>query len=349
MDDFTIYGNGGQAKMLNGLYADNGGCGIVSDPDPTGTTTVCQIFPNNGSDVMIRRVLPTAINTIGIAARYYLSELPTDTSRRPVFAMFRDVNNVTLTYVTVDPSGYIHVYNYNNGSPLLIATSSAPILITNAWRHMETKIVFSATAGSVQIKLEGVTVINVTGIITSWNGNLGQNVGPGYIRSIGSIGPNFYVKDMIIWDNSAGVVTDFIGTCRVVKIIPDSDVSLNWTPSSGTTGYNKINESGPDDDTGYITAGSPAPAPAEFTLSDLPVTTTAVRGVMAIHRSRKTDGGDGNIQLSLVSGANTGNGTDRPITTAYTYWTDMYEQDPGGTNWSKALVNALHLKLNRTV
>jgi hypothetical protein len=52
---------------------------------------------------------------------------------------------------------------------------------------------------------------------------------------------------------------------------------------------------------------------------------------------------------SAVSGANTGNGVDRPITTAYTYMWDIFDLDPSGSAWSRTLVNALQMKLNRTL
>jgi hypothetical protein len=71
---------------------------------------------------------------------------------------------------------------------------------------------------------------------------------------------------------------------------------------------------------------------------------------MPIHRSRKTDGGTGNIQLGVISGAATGLGVDRPITTAYTYWWDVFDSDPNiAAAWTKAAVNAMNLQLNRTL
>jgi hypothetical protein len=71
---------------------------------------------------------------------------------------------------------------------------------------------------------------------------------------------------------------------------------------------------------------------------------------MPIHRSRKTDAGDGNIQVGAISGASTGLGADRPITTAYTYWWDIFDTDPAtAAAWSRTSVNAMNLQLNRTL
>jgi hypothetical protein len=71
---------------------------------------------------------------------------------------------------------------------------------------------------------------------------------------------------------------------------------------------------------------------------------------MPIHRSRKTDGGDGNMQLGVISAAATGLGSNRPITTAYTYWYDIFDADPNGAAaWTRISFNAINLQLNRTV
>lgn len=351
MDDFSSYGIGGQAYLLNGNYAEYSGS-ISADPDPSaGGAPVLLTGPNNALDVIgVRRVLPAAQATVGVAARFWLTALPPDTSRRPIFAFFRDVNNVDLVYITVDPTGYLQAYNWNNGAPLLIGQSAAPVIVANAWRHIETKVLCNNGAGTVEVRLEGTPVLNVAGVVTSWNGNLCQNVGPGYLRSVGSIGPGLYVKDLIVWDGSAGQITNFVGSCQVYKILTNADVSLGWTPSSGATGWNLIDREPPPDDADYISAPYPLPAPSTFGLTDLPANVTSVKGVMAVTRSRKTDGGDGQLEVSLLSGASAGAGANRTLTTAYTYWTDMFELDPNGNvAWTKASVNALDMKLDRTV
>jgi hypothetical protein len=330
-------------------------------------------------------------------------------------------------------------------------------VIADAWRHVETQFALDAVNGSIEVRLEGVTVLKLTNIktITNTSGSVGtaQNVKMGMVAFGALTGaPTLYVKDFIIWDGTTSVNNTFMGSCQVYKLLPDADVTMPWgssaggpptlnAPSTSTTGgtlaagtyyykvsaitpsgetlpsnevsqvttgttssntltwtsvsgatgykiyrgttaggesvyytvgnvltytdtnaastagtpltslvgYNLINEISPDDDTKFISAPFPLPAPAQFSLSDLPNNVTSVRGVMVMHRSRKVDGGDGNIQVSVVSGVNTGNGADRTITTAYTYWWDLFDQDPSGTNWNKTLVNALNLKLNRTV
>lgn len=461
MDNFTVYGTDGGAasRMLNGVYA-QAVCALQADPDPTANGQFCLRLNGIGGTI-VRKVLPTARTTVGVALRTWQTNLVSNTGQQSIIAQFSDVSNNIHLFVCPDPSGNLLVYRNDNGGAVQIAATATPVIIANAWQHVETKVVFDVAAGSIQIKVQGITVLNVSGIRTV--SNIGgvvascQNV---TLRNVVSV--DFYIKDFIIWDNTGAFNNDFMGSCQVLRINPDADVALNWTPVPGPNGFNMINGVTPADDVTYISAFAPLPAPINGVLSataggalagatyfvrstwvnstgetlasvetslavaannvlnvaapasppfgatgwnvyvstttgtetrqnggvpiaintawvepttglvagaalpggntttfpspykcslqDLPSTVTSVRGVMPIQRSRKTDGGDGNIQQGLISGASTGLGANQPITTAYTYWWDIFDADPNGSiAWTRIAFNALNLQLNRTL
>jgi hypothetical protein len=355
MDDFTCYGTDTNRalRMLDGPYAEITRVALVADPDPTSAgAMVLQKFGGGlGGD--FRKVLNSTQTTIGVAGRYWFSSMPADSTIAECHSItsFRDVNNISHIRIRPNSAGYLVAVRTDNGVEVQLGITSTPVLTANAWRHIEVKVVLDVAAGSVEIRVEGITVLNVTGVRTTTNIG-GANANCGQVAQISpqnGSAPVMYTKDFIIWDNTTGANNTFMGSCQVIKLIPNGDTTLGWTPSTGTTGYNLINETTPDDDGTYISAPFPLPGNSQFTLTDLPVNVSTVRGVQLMHRSRKTDGGDGNIQASAVSGANTGNGADRPITTAYTYMWDIFDLDPSGSAWSRTLVNALQLKLNRTV
>jgi hypothetical protein len=460
MDDFQGYGTDGSnvARMLNGPYAE-ASCSLVADPDPTAGGKFVLKMNSIGANI-VRRVLSSVQTTVGVAARYWLSSIPGGTALSgPRFFQFSDTNNNDHIYVIVDASGYLEVFRNDSGGVVLLGTTSSP-LTANSWNHIEIKIVFNAVTGSVQIRREGGSLLNITNTRTTSN-NVGvlascQNVT--LRNAVGAPSVDYYTKDLIVWDGTGAVNNDFFGSCQVYRITPSADVSRNWNttigaapiqspvttsttggtlaagtyyyvvtailnpqgesiasneqsitttgatssntitwaapvgmtvtgykiyrgtaagvenvfyapagtattftdtnaastggtpPTDAGTGFNKINETTPDDDGTFITAGQgPYPAAYQASMTQLPNNVTSVRAVMTTHRSRKTDGGDGNVQASLISGANTGSGSNRAITTAYTYWSDMFETDPSGSNWNKTLVNALKLKLDRTL
>jgi hypothetical protein len=77
-----------------------------------------------------------------------------------------------------------------------------------------------------------------------------------------------------------------------------------------------------------LEGGADIPAAQNFSFSPLPIDTTQVLGVQLYHRSAKSDSGACQLQTSFVVGASSANGADRPITTAFSYWGDVFEEDP---------------------
>lgn len=357
MDNFNIYGidAGRNARLLDGVYAETVRSVLSVDPDPTaGGGMVMQKF-GGGTGGDLRKVLNTPRTTVGALARFWFTTLPISPgiTECPTMFSFRDVNNVTHVNVTIDPSGNIVVNRIDGAATVQIGITPNPVLTPNAWKHVETKAFIDPANGTVEVRVEGVTVINIGPMRTTNNAggtiNSCQQVAQQSCQD--GAGPSMYMKDYIIWDNTTGFNNSFMGSCQVLKIIPDADVALNWTPSSGPTGYNLINEVTPDDDGSYISAAAPGiPAAYKCSLTDLPVNVTSVRGVMAVNRSRKVDGGDGNLQVGAISGASTGLGSNRPISTAYTYYYDVFDTDPATAGaWTRVAVNAMNLQINRTI
>lgn len=355
MENFQIYGTdvNRHNRLLDGLWAEINRGDLQPDPDPTagGNQVLRKFAGGTGGDH--RRVIPVARTTVGVAGRFWYTFLPVNPAQisRPVPVYIRDQNNVTHLSVSIDPSGILHVYRHDNGGPVDIGNSGTPVILTNAWQHMEVKAFLDVAVGTVEVRIEGVPVIVIPATRTT--SNVGGAIAScqQYACGSGWDGPTMYVKDLIFWDSTGAFNNNFMGSCQVYKIAPDADVALNWTPNPADgIGFDKINEVTPDDDTRYISAPFPLPAAYKCSLTDLPVTVTSVRAVMPIHRSRKTDGGDGNVQTGLISAASTGLGANRPITTAYTYWADVFDADPnGGIAWTRLAVNAMQLQLNRTV
>lgn len=344
MDDFKGYGTS-TANMLNGLYANMGDMQLLEDPDPlvTGTVIWNPGFSALGSE--FRRVFPSGdTTTAGCAARFWFTTLP---SSQVTIMNFRDSNNIGNVAITVTSTGAVRAYR-NNESGTLLGTSG-PAVVSNAWTHIEAKVFASETVGTVEVRVNGVAVLTLTGQDTVATG---ANVSFAQIahQNNSGTGTNYYMKDYIIWNGSGSVNNNFFGTVSVVNMTPDADDgTLNWGTSSGTTGWNLINESNPND-TNFISAITPPPAAATMTMTNLPSDISSVRALMTLVRARKIDGGDGNLQVSLVSGAATDPGADRPITSAFTYWADISELDPNtGTAWTPTTANAAKIRFNRTL
>lgn len=360
-DDFGSYGMN-TAFMLDGAYAEVGGSGsasgtnvLVADPDPLATGTVFRTSADAATQavtICFRKVLLSGQATVGAALRMWMSNLPSNTNHSPVPFSFRNASNQALVALRVETTGAVTVKRGTGlASDPTLGTSSGPVLVANGWQHIEMKVVFHAETGSVEVRVDGVPVISEPNIDT-----LGALSGPcaqmavAYDRQAAAPSQNTYFKDLVIYDGTGDYNNDFLGNVHVIPLITDADVSLNWAPSSGSTGFNLIDES-PPNDSGYISADDAPPAPAVMSLTNLPEDVTSVKGLMTLVRAWKTDGGDGNLQVSLVSNSVDADGADRPVTVAPTYWYDISEEDPDnpGNPWTPTAVDAAQIKFNRTV
>lgn len=360
-DDFNSYGTN-IAYLSQGPYGEVGTISsspaLVNDPDPlvvgskcfqAGKSAQSNITDNN----CLRKVLPANKTTLGVALRLWMAALPAAEDMSVLPIVFKDPLNAILFSLWVTPTGAI--YCVRNGrtypGPTPLAQTSGPVLTANAWHHIECKAVFSATVGTIEVRVDGVAVINATNL-----DNIGT-ASPSGCASVAQVfdndssgaGVNWYIKDYVIWDSTGSHNNDFMGTVRVLRLPVDGDVSLNWTPSTGSTGWDLIDET-PPVDSDYISAATPPPSPCVMSFANLPPDVTSVRALMTFVRASNSDGGDGKLQTSLVSNGVDANGADRQITVADTYWADVQEVDPDTTtSWTPASTDAANIKFNRTL
>src|SRR5690606_4827672 len=108
MDNFSIYGSD-KSFMLNGVYAENGGVTIASDPDGVSSGQVLEIGTGAGAGVTrgFRFVLPSLQDRVGICGRIWFPALPTGSNGTPTPMIWRDINNDALFAWTVDSTGRI--------------------------------------------------------------------------------------------------------------------------------------------------------------------------------------------------------------------------------------------------
>jgi hypothetical protein len=352
-DTFNTYGT--TATFMNdGLYSNvNGGSGstfaLVTDPDVTATGKVFSVNATcffGADQAGTRKPLTTPANTIGVALRLYMSSLPYGNTRSPVIS-FRDVSNNVLFSMRVLSTGAIELRSVDSSGGTLYGTTAQPVLTAHAWSHIEIKGKSNATTGTIEVRVNGASVISLTSLNTG-TAAIAQIFIGNYDVANATAADIYYWKDFILWDTTGSFNNNFLGTVQCLDTLTDGDTSLTWLPNAGTTGYNILAHVPPQDDTSYI--GAATALTSTFSLANLPATVSSIRGNILKIRARKLDGGDGNIQVGLKSGASTGLGADRPITTAYTYWFDVNETDPAtGAAWAPSAFNAAIFQLARTV
>ncbi len=348
-DNFSIYGTT-VALLLNGIYAQTDGTTLVTDPDGISGGHVARITGSgqNTETNGLRFVLPSSQNKVGISQRIWLPALQSSTIPCAVFAQFRDGANAIMVTITADTTGRLRAHAGDSQSAAVL-TSTNPVITANGWYHLET--VVNNSANTVEVRVEGITVISGTITIAS---DIAQVMATSRTSNT-SAGYTWYTKDYVIWNGAGSFNNDFLGSVLVANLMPTADIDLNWTPSTGTAGWS-ILDNIPPVDTTYLSAPYNAGAyedPYVGELSDLPVETTSVKGLITFVRASKSDGGDGTLQVGLISDPAgtpaTVLGADRAITVAQTYWRDVFEVDPKTSAlWLPAAVNLAQLQLDRT-
>ena len=351
MDNFSIYGNGGQAYLTDGVFVEAAG-GIFLAADPVAGLTGTVVGMGGGIAQTLRYVLGGSRTKVGMAGRFYIPTLPESVLRIPTPFDFRNASNGTLLTLQVYPNGSLVVRSTIDETGAALAQSGPLAITANGWWHIEMWVTWNAgTGATVEVRVEGVSVISPTVLASVTAPSCDQVAVVSRRTSITTTAPTMYTKDLIIANGLGSFNNTFMGSCSVRSLIPDSDSAATWSRNTGATNFGNVNEDGPpNDDTAYMYAGTPAPAVNVMGLSNLPVDVTSVRGLMMIQRSKKSDGGDGNVQMGMKSGASTGLGADRPSTVAYTYFRDVIDTDPAtAALWTPGAVNNALFQQNRTL
>jgi len=336
------------SNILNGLYAeiidtDSGASNttITNDPDPSigSAGRVLRTWSTFNGMQAVRFVLPTPNLTVGFGTRLWMTSLPSTNTSTP-FISFRNASNVELQILRILSTGAISFAG---------ETTTGPVVVANGYNHIEVKLFCNATTGTAEVRVNGAVVINATGLNTG--AVAVAQITHGCSASVlATSASDSYWKDTVYWDGSGSVGNDFQGSVSVRDLYTDADIDLNWTPSTGSTGWDLLDKTAVDDTT-YIEAGDPPPDPAVFSLTDLPTDVTSVRALLPIYRAVKTDGGDCSLQAGLTpNNTDWDDGADNPITTAYTFRWDVSELSPDtAAPWTPTEVNAAYVRINRTL
>lgn len=334
------------ARMLDGIWAEiTTNVTLGEDPDPNITGNVLTF-----GSALARYVYPATNDTFGIASRVWLNNIPDNNTNRPGIHQFRDGTNAVQVVIVVSPTGSLQVYRNTDptsGVGTLIGETSGPVLTAQAWRHVETWVFRHATAGTVTIRVEGVEVLALTNVNTG-SATYAQ-VAVGTAWSLAGVSITISQKDIVFLNGAGTENNTFIGPCGVYRLTPNADVSSGWTPSTGTDDYPLVDEA-PPNDSDYIYAPTPPPAPSIMNLTNLPADIVSIRGILSTARSEKVDAGDGSLQVSMSpDGTNWDDGASNAVTTAFAYTYDVSEVSPAtAAAWTPAEVDAMEVKLNRT-
>jgi hypothetical protein len=216
---------------------------------------------------------------------------------------------------------------YHDGGNVL--GTSAPGLITaGQWPYIEVKELVHASTGTIQIKINGVSALNLTGQATkNTNGSAAATITQ--VALVSNSVQDQWFADFYCLDDSGSINNDYLGDIRVDAHLPDGDGNTqNSTPSSGSDQYAMVDETTPDGDTTYNTLAS---AGDKDTLTFPALAATGVSTVLGFQvcmYARKTDAGTGSIAAVVRSGGTDYDGSTVTLNTSYGYVLQPYDANP---------------------
>lgn len=239
----------------------------------------------------------------------------------------------TICKLGIDQNGALK-FGRNDWTSQNLVSSANGLIVGALWYYVEVELVRHASAGSVNVWVNGVSVMSATGV----------NTGAASIDHItffdsDNIDSGKYVDDVYFTNTAAR-----LGECRVEVLRPSADTAeKDWTPSTGTSNFAMVDDTTPNGDTDYV-AASTSGAYDLYDLTNLPINPTGVFGVQAVINARKDDATLRQVRSKLKSGSTTSDGASMTLGTSYTTSVDRYELNPDtSAPWTLAQVNALQL------
>lgn len=221
-------------------------------------------------------------DTIIVGMRLYAGSFHSTAAGGSIMSFWGDGGTVQhLTVETPNSNGSIDV---RRAGTTILGTSAAGVLNTGggAWQYLEVKVLISDTVGTVDVVVDGVNVLSLTGQDTRNGGTdalvdrvlIGaQDVGPD---------PKFaWVRDIVIMNGQGSSLNDFLGPVIVEARLPDGIGDLSeWTPNAGDN-WTRVDDPGVNDGDSTIVESSAAGDRDTYTVADISAFTTAPLAVQA--------------------------------------------------------------------
>jgi hypothetical protein len=211
--------------------------------------------------------------------------------------------------------GQIEVHHGGGNAGALLGTCPLMMLV-NTFYYVEITVHIDSAAGSVAMQIDGVPQFAVAGVNT-------QNAATAIYDSVifFTVGFDAFCQDDIYVKDTLGM----LGERRVILVTPSSDSApLQWTPSSGVTHFNLVNEIPPDGDGSYVESSVPGQIDT-YGMSALPYTPVTIDTVQTSIFVRKDDAGAREVSIVV-------NGTTSAIvitvTSTYNDYLEMWDDNP---------------------
>jgi hypothetical protein len=309
---------GGSSSLTTGRFA---GQGLLMGSSGSGAGRITRAF--TGSPV----------TSVGIGVAINVNVMPTNDSVHGFISLLK---GTTYTFgLRITTTGGLEAYRLtavNAGVSLGTAPAGT---ITVGWHYFEIAVTISDTVGTVLVKVDGSTVMNLSGLDTNNAVTNVDTVSFGF-NANNPGGLNIIVDDLYITDGAT------LGERKIETLYPSADTATkNWTPNSGTDNYSRVNETTVDGDTSYVQASTVGTRDL-YTVGPLSSTPTVIDAVQIVSFMEKTDATTRTVYNSCQSAGTDSDGSAFALAATYGRFDRILSTDPnGGGSWTASRVNGL--------
>ena len=212
------------------------------------------------------------------------------------------------------------------------------------WYYFEAKVVLHDTTGSVEVRVNGEVVINLTNIDTKNGGTKavfdGFGIGPAQTQN----NVHTIIDDLYVCNGAGSVNNNFLGDVAIETLYPNGNGSSSqFTGSDGnsTDNYLLVDEPGAVVLTDYV-EDSVSGHKDLYTLSNLVRSSGPIYGIQVTSHLKNSDSGAVSGRVTIKSGATEADGADFPVVTTWKTARKIWDLNPDtAAAWSIAAVNAL--------
>lgn len=267
---------------------------VISTANPaTGTYHMRMSAAINFAQIM-RRAVGQSKQVTALGYRFAMTDLPDREEASGGASMslvrFKDVVNANQCRVHLGTEGSVRALGAG------LDHRSDPCVAAGGYHHFECKSKIANSDGYIEVRINEVTVLNVTGVDTQTTANAECSqfeIGM-YPVVTDTVSTTMDIDDIFAWDDDDSdpdnTIVDFVGDkgCYYLPVNEDT-AEADWELSTGVSGYELLDELDPNDsDYIFDNTGS---ARSIFGVAALPDNVAEVLAMQPVLRARKEESG----------------------------------------------------------
>lgn len=287
--------------------------------------------------------LALASNVATIITGFHVQLLSDDNNDRILFTLWDAGTAQCEVRFDGSTTKGLSVRRMTGGDPSAgVTVASDTRKINLGWVHIEAKVTVHGSAGAVEVRVNGQTLLTATGLdLTQTANNYANQISLGFGNWYGGGPHGPYYDDWYVLDTTGTRLNDFIGERRIITTFPVGTGNASaWTPSAGSN-FATVDDVPPNEDTDYVSTATVGATDSHL-LGDLPANTLGVEAIKHTVRARKDDAGSRTLRSLLRTNSTNYESADMNLSDSYTDRRVYLELNPDtGLPWTPAEVNAL--------